>query len=346
MSTAPLSPSRLGSERQHQPSNGAPTVMEQVGNGAAPPTASTDSLARNLGWFSLGLGLAQLLAPRQVARLVGVDDDSETEAVMRLVGLREIGSGVGLLMQAKPTPWLWARVGGDAMDLMLLSRALQSPESHRGRVLLATAAVLGIAAADTMTSMRMAGEPEEPYLARQQRPIRVTAAVTINAPVSEIYSWWEGFRQLPQFMQDAASIEMTDAGTTRWTFALPGGQNVAMDIELMESRPNEEISWRTGQGSPLSGSGQVRFRTAPVGRGTEVIFNAEFNPPGGELGKTVGGILTRTLGAKLSNDLRRLKQLIELGEIVRSDDSIIPGPNPAQPVSEVPADVARTIAAA
>jgi uncharacterized membrane protein len=213
-------------------------------------------------------------------------------------------------------------------------------------VLFATAAVLGIVAADIMTSMRMAGEPEEPYLARQQRPIRATAAVTINAPASEVYSWWAGFQQLPQFIQDAASVEVTGEGTSRWTFPAPGGTNIAMNVELTESRPNEAISWRTGQGAPLSGSGQVAFRTAPAGRGTEVIFTAEFHPPAGELGKTVGGLLTRTLGAKLGNDLRRLKQLIELGEVVRSDDSIIPGPNPAQPVSEVPASVARSIAAA
>ena len=46
--------------------------------------------------------------------------------------------------------------------------------------------------------------------------------------------------------------------------------------------------------------------------------------------------LCRSLGTKIGNDLRRFKQLVELGEIVHSDDSIIPGPNPAQPTREIP----------
>ena len=48
---------------------------------------------------------------------------------MRLVGAREIASGFGILAQNKPTPWLWSRVGGDAMDLALLK-----PWTPRGRI--------------------------------------------------------------------------------------------------------------------------------------------------------------------------------------------------------------------
>jgi uncharacterized membrane protein len=232
------------------------------------------------------------------------------------------------------------------MDLMLLGRALESPGAHRGRVLLATAAVLGITAADTMASIRMAGEPDEPYAARHERPVRATAAVTINAPASEVYSWWEGFQRLPQFMKDAAAVEVVGDGTSRWTFSAPAGVTVAWNVEVTESRPNEHIAWRTGDGSPTSGSGQIRFRSAPRSQGTEVIFDATFNPPAGTLGKTVGGILAQALGAKLTSDLRRLKQLIELGEIVQSDDSIVPGPNPAQPPKSIPASQTGSASAA
>lgn len=36
---------------------------------------SADQLARGLGWFSIGLGAAELFAPRTVARIAGVDPD-------------------------------------------------------------------------------------------------------------------------------------------------------------------------------------------------------------------------------------------------------------------------------
>jgi uncharacterized membrane protein len=316
----------------------------EIGIGA--PIATIDAVARNLGWFSLGLGLAQVLAPRQIARLTGVPDDEEAEAIMRLVGIREIGAGLAVLTPAKPTPGLWARVAGDAIDLALLSRALSSPRSDRGRVLFTIASILGITVVDATVSMRVTQEPDAYFEAKQARPIRATAAITINAPASEVYAWWAGFQRLPQFMQDAASVEMTGDGKSRWTFSAPGGVNVAWDIEVSESRPNEQIAWRTGEGAPFSATGRVRFRSAPRDQGTEVIFDAEVQPPGGELGKTVVGAMAQALGAKLGNDLRRLKQLIELGEVVRSDDSVVPGPSPAQPVSQVPADIARSLTAA
>jgi uncharacterized membrane protein len=281
-----------------------------------------------------------------VARLIGVDDSGGTGSVIRLIGLREIGSGLGLLIQPKPTPWLWARAGGDAMDLLLLGRTLGSPGADRGRLLVATAAVLGIAGADALVSFRMAKEPDAPYEARQERPVHATAAVTIDAPAAEVYRWWDGFRQVPRFMRDAASVEITGDRTSRWTIAGPAGVTAAWDVELLESRPNEQISWRTGEDSTLTGAGEVRFRPAPRDQGTEVIFDARFEPPGGALGKSIGGVLAQALGFKLTGDLRRLKQLIEVGEVVQSDDSVIPGPNPAQPPQSVPSESRSAVTAA
>ena len=48
-----------------------------------------ERLSRGLGWFSIGLGLAQLVAPRRLAQLIGVPHDANTQAVLRAVGLRE-----------------------------------------------------------------------------------------------------------------------------------------------------------------------------------------------------------------------------------------------------------------
>lgn len=303
--------------------------------GSSAPGATIDAFARNLGWFSLGLGLAQVLAPRKVAGLIGIHDDGKSDAVMRLVGLRELGAALAVLTPANPSPGLWARVAGDAIDLTLLGRALGSSRSDRNRVLFAIASVLGISVVDLMASLRVAQEPSNTFEARQARPVRATAAITINAPATEVYRWWEGFQQAPRFIQNAASIEITGARTSRWTVSAPAGVTAAWDVEVTESSSNEQISWRTGEGSPLTGTGKVRFRPAPRNQGTEVIFEAELQLPGGELGKTIGGILAQAFGTQLGNDLRRLKQFIELGEVVQSDDSVVPGPSPAQPPASI-----------
>ena len=60
-------------------------------------------LARGLGWFSIGLGVMEVVAPRRVARLLGV---GEHRVLMRLLGLREIASGIGILTQQKPVGWV------------------------------------------------------------------------------------------------------------------------------------------------------------------------------------------------------------------------------------------------
>ncbi len=38
------------------------------------PHGSAHALAQGLGWFSLGLGLAEVLAPRNLARSLGMEE--------------------------------------------------------------------------------------------------------------------------------------------------------------------------------------------------------------------------------------------------------------------------------
>lgn len=61
-----------------------------------------------LDWLSLGFGVTSFFAPDDLARLIGID--GRGPAMLRVVGLREPVNGLGILTQANPTPWLWARV--------------------------------------------------------------------------------------------------------------------------------------------------------------------------------------------------------------------------------------------
>jgi len=114
--------------------------------------------ARGLGWFGIGLGLVEVLAPRLVARAVGLRG---LEAVVRLHGVREIATGLGLLRARDPSPWVWARVGGDVLDATTLSCGLRE-----GRAMLRAAgglaAVAGVAALDIGCARALAHpEPAE-----------------------------------------------------------------------------------------------------------------------------------------------------------------------------------------
>lgn len=114
-------------------------------------------LARSLGWFSIGLGLAELLMPGKLARAIGMEDN---EGLIRLYGLREIGTGVGLLMTDNPEPWVYGRVVGDSLDLATLGVGMQRGDNPVGAAIAATA-VAGVTVLD-LACARGLGEEHHP----------------------------------------------------------------------------------------------------------------------------------------------------------------------------------------
>jgi ferritin-like metal-binding protein YciE len=107
-----------------------------------------------MGWFSLALGAAEVLAPRGLARAVGLELNP---TLFKLLGAREIATGVGLLTQSRRTKWLWARVAGDLMDLAVLAASpLRNERGARTKLMAATAGVLAVTAVDAALSVRYA----------------------------------------------------------------------------------------------------------------------------------------------------------------------------------------------
>jgi len=55
---------------------------------------NSSALTRFRGWFSLGLGVTELVAPGAIARLSGM---ANRKSAIRLYGLREVAAGIGIL---------------------------------------------------------------------------------------------------------------------------------------------------------------------------------------------------------------------------------------------------------
>ena len=108
------------------------------------PNHSARSLARRLGWFSIGLGVVQLVAPQQVARFIGMPG---SDGLVRACGLREIATGVGILLADDPKPWIYGRIGGDALDLAGLGWSIEHGREPANAAI-AAGAVAGITALD------------------------------------------------------------------------------------------------------------------------------------------------------------------------------------------------------
>lgn len=97
--------------------------------------------ARVLAWFGIGLGLAELAMPRRMARIAGAPG---VPGLIRAHGLREIGTGIGILASKDPAPWLWGRVLGDVLDAATVGAGLVT-RRRPVRTLTSVALLLGVA---------------------------------------------------------------------------------------------------------------------------------------------------------------------------------------------------------
>ena len=301
-----------------------------------------ERLTRALGVFSIGLGLVQILVPRNVARAIGVDGD-ENRKTMRAVGFREIATGVGLLTQHRPARFAWGRVTGDAMDLALLGRAFNSRRNDHGRLAAATAAVAGVTILDIVASQRLTRSGDDVTIGPRTRRqgIRVRKAITIKRTPEEVYRFWRNLENLPRFMAHLESVRVLDDRRSYWKAHAPLGLTVEWTAEIVEERPNELLSWRSVEDSQVPNSGTVRFVRAPGDRGTEVHLDIRYDPPAGAVGAAIAKLFGEEPSQQVDGDLGRLKQVLETGELVHSDSSIHRGPYPARPPEEVPSQAAH-----
>jgi uncharacterized membrane protein len=262
-----------------------------------------------------------------------------------LLGLREIGHGVGILSQGQPAGAVWSRVAGDIMDLALLSTQLDDKNPDRERTLAATMSVLGVTALDLFTARSLgrpnggrngasAVEPTRRGL-ESARGIKVKKAVTINRPVSDVYTFWRNFENLPRFMTHLESVKVFEDGKrSHWVAIGPAGVRLEWEAELVEDQSNELISWRSLPGGSVDTAGYVRFRPAPGNRGTEIVVEMRYDPPGGVIGATIAKLFGESGEQVVARDLLAFKNVMEIGEVVHSDASIFHRPHPARPAAE------------
>lgn len=294
------------------------------------PSGNAKRLARGLGWFSVGLGLTELFAPSLIARISGVSE--ERTGLIRLYGLRELASGIAIFSQKNPAAGVWSRVAGDALDLASLGAAAASPDANRGRITFATANVLAVTALDVICARQ---------LSNGTKGIHAKASCIVNRAPHEVYDYWRRLENLPRFMKHLESVEETLEGRSRWIAKGPAGTTVEWEAVIVADDPGRVITWRSLENSQVDNAGAVRFEAAPGGRGTIVKVNIQYNPPGGVIGKTVAQLFGEEPEQQLDDDMRRFKQMMEVGEVVVSEATLFGtgymAQRPAQPpdVSEL-----------
>jgi uncharacterized membrane protein len=272
--------------------------------------STANRVAQGLGWFSIGLGVTELIAPGLIARIVG---SRNHHFLIRTYGIREITAGIGILSTNRPGGWLWSRVAGDAIDLISIGRAAGSSRNSTGTTISALS-VAGVTAVDVWCARQFC----DPASADSKYSGRAEASLIVNKSPEECYAFWRDFEKLPRFMSHLESVTVTGGRTSHWVAMLPGNKRLEWDAELVNDTPNQRLVWQSLPGSDVPQSGSVEFERAHAGRGTIVRVSMDY---GGAFaaGSVFASLIGKDPEQVMRKELHRFKQAIETGEVITTE---------------------------
>jgi uncharacterized membrane protein len=151
------------------------------------------------------------------------------------------------------------------------------------------------------------------------RGLHVRESVRLELPVAYVYRFWRRLENLPSFMAHLDRVTVDDAtGRSHWVAKGPAGLSVEWDAEVINEVENQTLGWRSLPGSDVVTAGSVNFDSVRGGRGTQVTVKLQYAPPAGKAGAVVAALFGRAPYQTIREDLRRLKQLLEAGELAQA----------------------------
>jgi uncharacterized membrane protein len=149
---------------------------------------------------------------------------------------------------------------------------------------------------------------------RAQHGVRFEKSIIINRPAESIYAFWRDLKKLPQIIAHLESV-VEEGNRSHWLARGPLGQSVEWDAEIIEERPNEILAWQSVPNSQLDTAGSFRLKPLSAERGTAVRLILKYDPPGGSSLDTLAKWLGTDVEDELVESMRRMKQLLEAGEL-------------------------------
>lgn len=155
-------------------------------------------------------------------------------------------------------------------------------------------------------------------------------AVTVDRPADEIRKVFRDAERLRVALDRQVSIE--PAGAESWCCRIDDGSG--RGVEAAVRRTGNLLSWQVERGR-LAHEGRLLLTPAPGDRGTEL--RVELRYPGSRIGRLASGLRGRDPDQVLRTTLRRLKSVLECGQVV----STMRDPSGRGPVAERITRVAR-----
>ena len=155
----------------------------------------------------------------------------------------------------------------------------------------------------------------------QTDPIEIETSLTVEQSREEVYAFWRELENLPRFMEHLSEVRDLGGGRSHWVASVPGGfGHIEWDAEIADEDEGRRLAWHSVEGADIANTGEVRFKDAPGGRGTEIHAKIAYRPPAGEIGQAAARLFNPAFGQMVKEDVRRFKHVAEAGEIPTVDN--------------------------
>ncbi|MFW6369527.1 MAG: hypothetical protein ACOC0J_02975, partial [Myxococcota bacterium] len=150
---------------------------------------------------------------------------------------------------------------------------------------------------------------------RRAEGARVHGAVTILKDPGELYERCKSPEEISRLMKHVQSIRSAEGGDYKILARLPIGRHVEWGAHLQWHDDERRITWGTKEGTNVRHLGSLVFSPAPQDRGTELRVILDYEPTPRGVGIPVPPLVGGEITSRLSEDLRRYKQILECGEV-------------------------------
>jgi uncharacterized membrane protein len=150
------------------------------------------------------------------------------------------------------------------------------------------------------------------------RGINVRESIRLEKPIDEVYRFWRRLENLPSFMNHLVSVTDLGNGRSHWIAKGPAGLKAEWDAEIINEVENQTIGWRSLPDADVVSAGSVTFKSVRGGQSTQIAVNLQYEPPAGKAGSYLAMLMGREPSQIIREDLRRLKQVLEAGEVAQA----------------------------
>ena len=150
--------------------------------------------------------------------------------------------------------------------------------------------------------------------------MELTSATTVNKPPQEVYGFWHRLENLATFMAHLDDVRVTGPSSSHWAASAPFDTVVEWDAVTTGDVAAERIAWGSVEGADVDTSGEVLLRARAGRAGHRGARDAALRHARRcRWARRVAKYFGEDPSQALDDDLRRFKQVMETGEVVRSD---------------------------